>query len=65
MWVVGIMRAGVFRSLPDSPGFAEPLEAKAWAREYLTAHPDLLKKGQDSLTWRLEKAPGDPKNPKK
>jgi hypothetical protein len=57
--VVGILRATVFTPLPDSPGFFDPLEARAWARAYLKDHPDLLQPGLDSLTWRAMEVPGE------
>jgi hypothetical protein len=57
--VVGILRATVFTPLPESPGFFDPLEARAWARAYLRDHPDLLQSGLDSLTWRAMEAPGE------
>jgi hypothetical protein len=59
VFVVGISRAAVFTPLPESPGFFDPLEARAWARAYLRDHPDLLQPGLDSLTWRAMEVPGE------
>jgi hypothetical protein len=56
MWIVGVVVGGDFESLVESPGFTEPLEAKAWAQRYLAEHPDLVRAGLDTLTWRLLKA---------
>jgi hypothetical protein len=60
MWVVGTLRDGEFIVLPESAKFAAPLDAKAWARDYLAKYPDLLQRGRDLLTWRLETDPRGP-----
>jgi hypothetical protein len=53
MWIVGILRHGEFHPLRESPGFREPLEAKAWAHEFLKKNPGILPPDTDCLTWRL------------
>jgi hypothetical protein len=49
-WIVGTTRGATWVLHPDSPWFNTEAEADAWARNYLTDHPDAIEKGVTGLT---------------